>query len=300
MQALIYYLTIPFIYLISILPFWVLYRVSDFLYILVFYVLKYRKEMVFRNMKKAFPNKSDAEIMAMRKNFYHFFTDIIVETFKIFTISADQVKKRSRITDLSVIEEIEREGKDYLIVTGHYGNWELAGASISLSIKNLLYVLYKPLSNKYFDRLIYNSRIKFGTKLISVKNSFERIKSLIGKKSVFAFISDQAARPERAYWTVFLNQDAPVFMGAELIAKKYNLPIVYVSIKRVKRGYYEVNFEKLFDNPKQTKKGEITEKYTKRIEQDIIENPEIWLWTHNRWKHKKPEIQNKKSPAKTV
>ena len=271
------------------LPFWALYRVSDLLYIVVYYVAGYRKEMVFRNMKKAFPQKTDQEIKEIQKRFYRFFTDIVVETLKSFTISAEQVKERCKIIDIALLEEIEAQGKDYIFVTGHYGNWELTGASLSLNSRYTLYVLYKPLSNKYFDRLIYKSRVKFGIHLISVKESFEKISALIGTKSSFGFISDQAAKPEKAYWTVFLNQEAAVFMGTEIIAKKYNLPIVYVSIKRVKRGFYEVYLEKLFDNPKKTKKGEITERYTKRLEQDIIENPEIWLWTHNRWKHKKPE-----------
>ncbi len=295
MQALIYYLTIPIIFLVSVLPFWLLYRISDVLYFIVFYIVGYRKEMVFRNMKKSFPDKTDEEILGLRKRFYRFFTDIIMETIKIFSLTVKQVKNRCKIYNLSVIEEVEKSGRDYIIVTGHYGNWELAGAAISLAINHSLHVLYKPLSNKYFDRLIYKSRTKFGIKLISVKESFKKIHSLIGKKSAFAFISDQAAKPEKGYWTVFLHQDAPVFFGTELLSKKYNLPIIYISIKCIKRGYYEIYFEKLFDNPKNTQKGEITEKYTKRLEEDIINDPAFWLWTHNRWKHKKPKMEEKVS-----
>jgi KDO2-lipid IV(A) lauroyltransferase len=190
---------------------------------------------------------------------------------------------------MDLLEELGRDVTDYILVTGHYGNWELVGAAISLKMKQTLHVLYKPLSNKYFDRLIYNSRVRFKTRLISIKESSNMIRSLIGKKSVFAFISDQAAKPDKGYWTTFLNRDAAVFWGAELIAKKYKLPLVYLSIKRVSRGHYDVYVEKLFDNPRETKRGEITERYTRRLEKDIIEDPEIWLWTHNRWKHKKPE-----------
>jgi len=246
--------------------------------------------MVLENMKKSFPEKSDKEILEIRRKFYHFFIDLFMETIKIFTISKKQVDKRCKINDLSVLEEMERDGKDYIFVTGHYGNWELGGAAFSLNFNHNLYVLYKPLSNKYFNRLIYNSRTRFGTGLISINNSFSVIKSLINKKSVFAFISDQAAKPEKAYWTNFLNQDAPVFMGTEIIARKYNLPVIFLTVNRTSRGYYEVFIEKLFDNPKITKSGEITEVYTRKLEKEIIKNPEIWLWTHNRWKHKKPQV----------
>ena len=290
MQAIVFYLSVPFVYLVSILPFWFLYRVSDFLYIIVFYVIRYRKSMVLENMKKSFPEKSDKEILEIRRKFYHFFIDLSMETIKIFTISKKQVDKRCKINDLSILEEMEQDGKDYIFVTGHYGNWELSGAAFSLTFNHNLYVLYKPLSNKYFNRLIYNSRTRFGTGLISISNSFAVIKSLISKKSVFAFISDQAAKPEKAYWTNFLNQDAPVFMGTEIIAKKYNLPVIFLTVNRTSRGYYEVFLEKLFDNPKIAKSGEITEAYTRKLEKEIIKNPEIWLWTHNRWKHKKPQV----------
>lgn len=132
--------------------------------------------------------------------------------------------------------------------------------------------------------------MRFGTRLISVKDSFKSIKSLIGKNSIFAFISDQAASPNKAYWTKFLNQDTSVFMGTEIIARKYNIPIIFTTVKRTARGYYEVFLYKLFDNPKTAKSGEITEAYTKKLEEEIIKNPELWLWTHNRWKHKKPQI----------
>jgi KDO2-lipid IV(A) lauroyltransferase len=288
MQAVIFYLALPIIYLVSILPFWLLYRVSDILYFIVFYVVGYRKELVFRNMKKSFPEKSDEEIKVIRKRFYRFFTDIIVESLKIFTISEKQLEERCKIKNMDLLDELGRDITDYIIVTGHYGNWELVGAAISLKMKQTLHVLYKPLSNKYFDRLVYNSRIRFKTRLISIKESSAMIRSLIGKESVFAFISDQAANPQKGYWTTFLNQDAAVFWGAELIAKKYKLPVVYLSIKRTSRGHYDVYLERLFDNPRETKRGEITERYTRRLEKNIIEDPEIWLWTHNRWKHKKP------------
>ena len=291
MQTIIFYISVPFIYLISILPFWVLYRISDFLYFIIFYVIKYRKSMVLKNLKISFPEKTEKEILEIRTKFYRFFTDLLVETIKIFTINKKQVMKHCKIHNLALLQDMEREDKDYIFVSGHYGNWELSGAAISLNIKHTLYVLYKPLSNKHFDRLIYNSRTRFGTGLIAVNDAFKDIKKLINKKSIFAFISDQAAKPEKAYWANFLNQDTPVFLGTEIIARKFKLPIIFVSVRRISRGNYEVFLEKLFDDPRKVKNWEITKTYTKKLEDEIVENPEIWLWTHNRWKHKKPSVE---------
>jgi KDO2-lipid IV(A) lauroyltransferase len=292
MQAIIFYSVLPIIYFISILPFWVLYRVSDILYFVVYYVVGYRKQLVLKNLKNSFPEKSERELLKIRKKFYQFFSDIIVESIKIFTMSAKQLEQRCKINDMGLLEMLGAENTDFILVTGHYGNWEWAGSVMGLKTKQIMYALYKPLSNKYFDRLIYNSRVRFRLRLISIKDSSTAIRSQIGKGAAFAFISDQAAKPDNAYWTTFLNQDAPVFWGAELVARKYNLPIIYVSVERVRRGFYEVHLEKLFEQPRGTKRGEITESYTRRLEKDIIANPEIWLWTHNRWKHKRSQKQN--------
>ena len=289
MQIFIYYISLPFIYLISVLPFWVLYRISDFFYFIVFYIVRYRRELVLRNLKKSFPGKSDKEINSIRKRYYRFFTDVFLESVKVFTMTSTQMKKRCKIINPSLLDRMDKETTDFILVTGHFGNWEWAGASISLQAGQTMYALYKPLSNKYFDRLIHRSRKRFKMELVAVKDSLDAIFSYIGKRSAFAFISDQAPRPEKAYWTLFMNQDTPVFKGTELVARKYNLPVIYVSVSRVKRGYYEIRLEELFSNPRKTKKGEVTERYTKRLEEDIRANPEIWLWTHNRWKHKKPE-----------
>jgi KDO2-lipid IV(A) lauroyltransferase len=156
-----------------------------------------------------------------------------------------------------------------------------------LQTKYQLYVIYKPLSNKYFENLMVKARTVFGTKLIKVPSTLRDMIANKNSITATAFIADQTPPPETAYWTTFLNQETPVFTGAEKIGKKMDLPIVFVDIDRVKRGYYEISIELLFDNPKDTSENEISETFIKRLEQEIIKKPEIWLWSHRRWKHKR-------------
>ena len=171
---------------------------------------------------------------------------------------------------------------------GHFGNWEWGGNAFSLSCKQPLYVIYHPLTNKQYDRLIYKMRTRFGARLIAMNDTFREMVSRRKEVTATAFIADQTPAPENAYWTTFLNQDTPVFWGTERIARKLNFPIVYVSIARKNRGKYELDAEMLCENPAATSDGEISELHTRRLEKDIRKQPEIWLWSHRRWKHSRP------------
>jgi KDO2-lipid IV(A) lauroyltransferase len=288
MNAIVYYLSLPFIYLISILPFWALYILSDAIYAILFYIIGYRKKIVYNNLKNAFPSKSEKEIKALRKRFYHFFCDLMLETLKTLTISAKTAQKHVIIEDKSVLEEYYQKKQSIIIVLGHMGNWELVGAGFAQVDLHEMYTIYHPLSNKYFDQLIYHMRTRLGNKLYAMNNTLKGMLRNKNKLNATVFIADQTPRPKGAYWTTFLNQDTPVFFGTEKIAKKLNYPVVYASIKRIERGKYSLNFELLVDNPKETQTGEISEIHTKRLEKDIIEQPEVWLWSHRRWKHKRP------------
>ena len=170
---------------------------------------------------------------------------------------------------------------------GHLGNWEWAGNTFSLLCKHQLYVIYHPLSNKYFNKLIYDMRTRFGTKLIAMRDTFREMVANRNEINATAFIADQTPSPEGAYWTTFLNQDTPVFTGTERIARKMGYPVVYACIKRIKRGYYQIPLRCCVPNPKDNKDGEISELHTRRLEKDIIAWPEVWLWSHRRWKHKR-------------
>ena len=193
----------------------------------------------------------------------------------------------------AILQQYAREKRSVILVLGHYGNWELAGARYSQE-RDIpqLHVIYHPLANARFDRLMHHMRTRHGTKLYTMR---ETSKAMIRDRDLLtatAFIADQTPSPERAYWMTFLNQDTPVFQGTEALAKKLNKPVIYISITRPERGYYCMSMETLVDDPTRTRDGEITEVHTRRLEQDIRKYPELWLWTHRRWKHKRPSTVN--------
>jgi KDO2-lipid IV(A) lauroyltransferase len=257
---------------------------------MLYYVTGYRKKVVLENLRKSFPNKSEAEINRLCKDFYHYLCDLLLETFKTLTITKKTMLRRCTFTNESKVlfDKLAQEKKSIVLVMGHLGNWEWAGNSFSMLCKQQLYVIYHPLTNKHFDSLIYNMRMRFGTKLIAMRNTYRDMVANRHEVNATAFIADQTPSPEGAYWTTFLNQDTPVFKGTEKIAQKLNFPIVYACVKRVKRGFYEIHAKMLVENPAGTKEGEISELHTRQLEGDIIAQPEVWLWSHRRWKHKKP------------
>ncbi|MFI5150037.1 MAG: lysophospholipid acyltransferase family protein [Bacteroidia bacterium] len=289
MQAFIFYLALPFIYLLSLLPFSVFYLFSDFVYFLLYIVIGYRKDVVTSNLRNSFPGKSEEEIVRIRKMFYSYLCDLFLETFKTLTISKASALKHCKLTPetKALFEKYHAEKKSVIIVMGHFGNWEWAGNTFSLQCPQQLYVIYHPLTNKKFDGLIYRMRTRFGTKLIAMRDTYKDMVRFKDEINATAFIADQTPAPESAYWTSFLNQDTPVFLGTEKIARKLNYPVVYASVRRIKRGYYEIAAETLFEDPRLTTDGEITEAHTRKLEREIIAQPEIWLWSHKRWKHKR-------------
>jgi KDO2-lipid IV(A) lauroyltransferase len=287
LQALLYYLTLPFIYLLSLLPFRILYFLSDGVYALLFHVTGYRKKVVLKNLRNSFPEKTEEEINVICKKFYHYFCDLTLETFKTLTIGKEKMLKRCSLEPGAKIffDQLAAANQSVIIVMGHKGNWEWAGNTFSLCCKHQLYVIYHPLSNKYFNSLVYKMRTRFGTKLIAMKDTFREMTKNRSELNATAFIADQSPSPDKAYWMQFLNQDTPVFMGTEKIAQKMKYPIVYVSVKKIKRGYYTLAAKLLKEPPYILNEGEITTAHTEKLEKDILEQPETWLWTHRRWKH---------------
>lgn len=192
---------------------------------------------------------------------------------------------------LEMLQALAKKNESVLLVLGHNGNWEWAGNTFSLLAPHQLYVIYHPLSNKMFDRLMYKMRTRFGTRLIAMKDTYKQMLHCKDELTATAFIADQTPAPQTAHWMNFLNQDTPVYLGAEKIAKKFDRNILFVSVKRQKRGYYKIALSQ--DNVIETHKeklpeGRITEKHTLFLEADILRDPTTWLWTHRRWKHKRP------------
>lgn len=275
------------------LPFPVFYWISDFTFFLLYRVLGYRKKVVSTNLKNAFPHYSSEKLEHITVAFYRYLCDLFLETFKTLVISKSVALERCKLsTETKVLfDRYAQKNQTIVLVMGHYGNWEWAGNAFSLTCKQQLYVIYHPLANPYFDKLMYKMRTRFGTKLFAMKDSVKEIIKTKDQTKVIAFIADQTPPKENAYWTTFMNQDTPVFWGPEKIARKMNYPVIYTTVKKIKRGYYEIFAEELFANPSETAEGEISEAHTRRLETDITRQPETWLWSHRRWKHSRV-VQN--------
>lgn len=285
-SALIYYgIIIP----ISLLPFRLLYFISDVLYVLVYKLIGYRIKVVKRNLEHSFPQKSPAEIQKLMDEFYHHFFDLVVETFKSFTMSFDEIAKRMVVIDNGLMEKYYKEGKSVIIAGPHYNNWEWVATGAPHQVKHKSVALYMPLSNKFFDKKMRDTRGKFGLRMESVKRTAELFEETKHETTAFIFGVDQSpGNPKNAYWMNFLNQDTGILFGTERYAKKYNYPVVFGVIKKLRRGYYTLELAESTENPAQTEYGEITERFTRQIEEQIIQDPRYWLWTHRRWKHKRP------------
>ncbi len=291
MSKIAYYIALPFIYLLSILPFPVLYALSTCVYGLLYYIVGYRKEVILTNLRNSFPEKSEDELKKIRKAFYKYLCDLFLEVFKTLTISKKNMLKHCYFDAdaIKLFKELSEQDRSIIIVLGHQGNWEWAGNTFSLLLDHQLYVIYHPLKNQDFNDLIRKMRMTFGTKLIAMRDTYKDMLNTKDELNATAFIADQTpSNVQGAYWTTFLDQDTPVFKGTEMISKKIGYPVVYANVKRVKRGYYEMHAEMLVEHPKQTADGEISEMHTRRLERDIIAQPETWLWSHRRWKHKRP------------
>ncbi len=284
MQRLAFYFAYPFILLIASLPTRALYKVSDFLCYLL-RVSGYRREVIEENLRNSFPVKSDAEIKAISKAYYRYLCDLILETLKTLTMTEEEARERCVCHREEWMDNLYRENKSFVIVMGHYGNWEWAGPSFSLNIRHQLVVIYRPLSNPYFERMMVGMRTRFGTSITPVSQTLRGMVANRQKITATAFVADQAAPQDTSCWATFLNQDTSVFTGPEKLAKKFNYPVVYINLRRPRRGYYDMYFELMFPNPRDTADGEISEAFMKRLEKEIISDPVPWLWSHRRWKH---------------
>ncbi len=279
--------------LISLLPFWLLYLLSDVLFFFIYYIFKYRRSVVQSNLANALSGKSSVERAGIEKRFYGFLADTIVESIKSISITKKELKERYQFENLEEITKHLDAGRSVIAVSGHYGNWEWGPLGIPLELDTDILVVYKPLSDMKFDHLINSIRSRFGTIMIPMKQTLRKVAEYKNKPHVLVLVGDQTpTREESQYFTSFLNQPTAVFLGVEKIASKTNNPIIYFSIKRIKRGYYKSIVKLLIDNPKECAEYEITDAHTKELEDLIIEKPDYWLWSHKRWKFKPEDIRN--------
>ena len=289
MQLLIFIIFYPILWLISILPFRVLYLLSDFVYFIVYRVIKYRKRTVRENLAIALPHLSKEERDLIEKKFFKHMCDMFLEMIKTLSISKEEMEKRFKFTNIEVYHELEKQNKSIALLCAHYASYEWV-VSMNRYISFKGYGIYKKIANKYFDRLVHDIRSKFKANLISTKETAEVIADNYEKGilSLYGFASDQSPKVEKAlHWCKFMGIETPVHTGAEFLAKRYDMNIIFLRTKKVKRGYYEGTFELMAENPKETKRFEITDDYISRVEKQIYEAPEFYLWTHKRWKHRR-------------
>ena len=289
MQFVFFILLYPLLWLISILPFRLLYVLSDAIYLLIYYVLGYRKKTVRQNLAMALPQLSAKERLIVEKKSFRHLCDMFLEMIKTMTISKKEIEKRFVLTNIEVYHQLEKEGKSIALMCAHYASYEWV-ISMNHHITFSGYAIYKRIRNKYFDKLVRDIRSKFKAYLITTKETKMVIEENIknGTLGVYGFASDQSPRPtENMYWYKFMGIETPIHIGAELLAKRYDMNVIYLKVKKVKRGYYEGTFEVLTTDMNTIPNFKLSEQFMDKVEQQILEAPEYYLWTHKRWKHKK-------------
>jgi KDO2-lipid IV(A) lauroyltransferase len=270
------------------MPFWLLYFYSDILSFLLYRVFKYRKQVVFTNLKKSFPEKSDIEIKQIAKKTYKNLSDILLEGIKGMAMSKKALLKRYPVINKELMEEYYNKEQSVIALAAHYGNWEWGVSSFGFQFIHKSVGIYKPLSNKLIDAYFKKTRGAWGMNLVSIYDTHKTFEEKHEKPVIYFLVSDQSpSNLKKAVWVQFLNQETACLHGAESYAKKYNLPIVFGNIQRIKRGYYTIEISVFEEHPQNSKEGEITQKYMSKLEEIIKANPPDWLWTHKRWKHKR-------------
>ena len=288
MQFIVFAITYPFIWLLSKLPMRILYMKSDFFYFLIYYVVGYRKQVVLDNLKLAFPEKPEKELLIIRKKFFKHLMDLMMESVKAFSISEKEILKRYTYENPELVNKYAKEGKSIALVGAHQANWEWS-TSLPKVLDMDIYGAYTKLNNKYFEKAVRESRQKFGVNGFKTSEMVRGMQQRFSNKEQGAYIllSDQSPQPHKTYyWRAFFNIKVPVHTGAEMLAKKFDLVVINYVTKKVKRGYYKTTFQLITENPKDFENYQITDLYTELTEKNILEQPEFYLWSHKRFKHR--------------
>lgn len=290
MGALAFYTFYCLNWVITLLPLRVLYLFSDFLYFVLYYIISYRRKVVAENLTNSFPEKSAVELKIIEKKFYRHLADLIVEILKLTHMSKAQSLAHMKIDNVELLERLYSQGRDVIAVIGHYNNWEWL-KSLVFHTQFQTVSIYKPLQDKRFDKFLLDLRNREGMILtpmsLVVREILEARKA--NRRSIYSFITDQTPpKGDIKYWTTFLNQDTPVYLGVEKIAAKYDMAVVFFNVRKISRGYYCYTPELLFEHSTGLPEFAITESHVRKLEETIRENPEFWIWSHRRWKHKKP------------
>lgn len=291
MNQLKFNLLYIFIWTFSLLPLRLQYFLSDLLFILNYCFIGYRRKVVYENLRNSFPEKSNRHIRKIARKFYRHLFDQMIESIAVLHMSPKKILNHIKFNNIEVIEDLYSKKKSVILMSGHYGNWEWLSPS-PLVVSYQILAIYKKLKNKHFDKIYRKIRSRYGTIPVPMNKIIRELINKRQKNELTLTLSIADQRPlfrHIQYWTRFLNQDTPVYLGTEKIARKMDSAVIFSKMQKIRRGYYEIEFIKLFENSKETKEHEITDKYLSLLEQTIKERPELWLWSHKRWKHRKPD-----------
>ena len=290
MNKILFYIFYGINWVVTLLPLKVLYLSADFLYIILYHIVGYRRKVVATNLSNSLRGKSPDELKTIEKKFYRHLCDMFVESLKLTHMSEKEIIRRMKMTNPEVFADIYSKGKSAFLMLGHYGNWEWLTAIPLFDREHKSVSIYKPLKNRYFNKMINKLRSSTGATMVDMRNVLREILDNRSKNipALYLSIADQTPpKGEIKYWTQFLNQETAFYNGTERLAIRYNIPVYYLSITKIKRGYYTFAIEPICIESEKTESGWITKEYAARLEKEIVNRPELYLWSHRRWKHKK-------------
>lgn len=268
------------------IPFPVLYALSDALAFFLYHVIGYRRKVVYDNLRRSFPVKTDQEIKALARAAYRNLTDVTLETLKSFTLSIPEMERRCLCLNPEILNHSLDQGQSLILTGSHLGNWEYSGLSMPPQFHGATVTAYKPLTNKKMDVYLNRARSRTGMEMAAMDEVFREIRKRSGEPTVFILLADQSPSSRKsAHWVEFLGQETASLPGADVLGRKFGLPVFYYRVRRThRRGFYEVEFAEICSNPAAAEEMSITRAFAKRLEADIREHPEQWLWSHKRWK----------------
>ncbi len=287
MQLLVFIVVYPFLWLISILPYRLFYAFSDLVFFVLYRLIGYRKKVVYENLRLVFPEKTHEEIVQIQYDFYKHMCDMFLETVKSMNLTKEAVKKRYHIVNIEVLRDILKD-KSVFLVCSHYANWEW-NVSINNYVDAKGYAVYQKIGNAFFDAFIKKVRTRWNTTLITQQQTVKTVMRNQEQhiRSCYGMVSDQSPQAHLAtYWSDFMGVRVPIFNGAESMARKLDMAVVFIKVSKVKRGYYQAEFIPITTSAKSTRQHEITDTFLRLTEQQIREKPAHYLWTHKRWKHR--------------
>lgn len=285
---ILYYLLVPILYFFSYLPSSWLYNMADVVAFILRVFVKYRKQVVYTNLKTSFPEKSEVEIEAIARQSYRHLAYRIVENIKCVTITRAEVNRRMQAPNLHVLDEYYKQGRHVVLMVGHIASWEFGGYKLSINCLHWTFGIVSSVSNQRFNNLVQRTRARMGMHLVQMRDSKEFFKQDLKQLSLGVFISDQSpSNPDRAYWTNFMNRETAFFTGAERYARANNCVVLYPKMVQTEKGYYTAELITIAENPNEEPEHAITEKFVRILEDHLREHPADWLWSHKRWKHKK-------------